>query len=472
MPFNSVEYFLFFSVVFLANWALFKNNTLRIFFLLLASFFFYASNNGWILLLLIGSTALDFYAARYIEDTPSAKASRKGALTISLVANLGTLAIFKYFNFFIDSALILAQGLGFSASPMAFEIFLPVGISFYTFQSMSYTIDVYQGKLKAERSFLNFAFFVAFFPQLVAGPIVRARYFLHQIPFQPKLSLQGMEAAFYLIASGLIKKLVLGDTLGDYADQAFGQADSAHAVILWLGLLAFTFQIYFDFSGYTDIAIGCARLLGFRLPPNFRRPYVAVSFSEFWRRWHISLSYWLRDYLYKNLGGNRGSLSQTYRNLMIVMILGGLWHGAAWTFVIWGALHGLFLALERFFNQAKTKKDLVGKPFSRFTRSFVIFFFCALAWLPFRATNFGELMDFVQGFIRVDVPLVLTLGHAVAFLIILGGYSAQWLGEVVSFKRLYKRSPFLIRAGFLTGATILTIIFSARGTQPFIYFQF
>jgi len=404
MPFNSFEYFIFFIIVFLFNWALFKTNKLRIGFLLIASWYFYASNNGWLLALLLASTAIDFVVGIVIEDSPN---KRKLALFISLLSNLGILGFFKYGNFFIDNFASASNTLGLGINTSVLEIMLPVGISFYTFQSMSYSIDVYHAKLKAERSFINFAFFVSFFPQLVAGPIVRARYFIHQIPHKPRLTLHGFEATLFLIASGLIKKIVLADTLGDYANVAFSNPTEAHAIIAWLGLFAFTFQIYFDFSGYTDIAIGCARFLGSRLPPNFRRPYVAVSFSEFWRRWHISLSFCLRDYLYKPLGGNKNGKIATYKNLILVMLLGGLWHGAAWTFVVWGGLHGLFLSIERLTGQGFHKKDLIGKPIERTTRTFIIFFFCALAWLPFRADNFESLLELIEALVRFDGPIQL-----------------------------------------------------------------
>lgn len=472
MPFNSFEYFLFFIVVFTLNWLLYKTDKLRIAFLLVASWYFYASNNGLLLLLLLASTLIDFVAGIVIEDNAKEPLKRKTALVVSLLSNLGMLGFFKYGNFFIDNAFLISEGLGMGISKPVLDIMLPVGISFYTFQSMSYSIDVYNGKLEAERSFTRFAFFVAFFPQLVAGPIVRARYFLHQIPHKPFLSMKGLEASLFLIASGLIKKMVLGDTLGDYADIAFADPAGAHAVVAWVGLLAFTFQIYFDFSGYTDVTIGCARLLGYRLPPNFRRPYVAVSFSEFWRRWHISLSFWLRDYLYKPLGGNRSGPLGTYRNLFLVMLLGGLWHGAAWTFVVWGGLHGLYLAAERFFKQVRFKRQFVDKPIERALRSVVVFVFCMLAWLPFRAASFSDLTDYVGALCRFDVPLTFSVGMGLSCLLIAGGYAMQWIGDFVSLKRLYLKQSLVLRALFLSGTFLLILVFSTRGVQPFIYFRF
>ncbi len=471
MPFNSIEYLLFFIAVLCVSWLLVGKPQLRILFLSLASYYFYASNNGWLLVLLLGSTAIDYFAAHRIEATGDTR-QRKLWLTASLVTNLGMLGVFKYFNFFIGTAQSGASLLGFDLTLPQSHILLPVGISFYTFQSMSYTIDVYSKKLKAERSFIRFAFFVSFFPQLVAGPIVRARYFLHQIPETPRLSMKAFEASLFLIFTGLFKKMVLGDTLGDYADLAFSSPDTTHAFVAWLGLYAFTFQIYFDFSGYTDIAIGCARLLGFRLPPNFRRPYTATSFSEFWRRWHISLSFWLRDYLYKPLGGNRKGDIRAYANLMITMLLGGLWHGANWTFIIWGGLHGLFLAIEKRLGLAKFSRDYHGKPIQRFFRSFIIFNLIVLTWLPFRATDFSHFIAYTKALFHFEQSLSITLGMLLAICIILGALGAQWFGELKSIKRLVLQQPFILRALFYAGIIILIIVFSARGTEPFIYFRF
>lgn len=438
---------------------------LRILFLLLASYFFYASNNGWILSLLLASTAVDYFAALKIENVVGPRA-KKTWLILSMIANLGMLGFFKYYNFFAESFIAA----GFPARTL--DIILPVGISFYTFQSMSYTIDVYRGRLKAEKSFLNFAFYVAFFPQLVAGPIVRAKYFLHQVPEKPRLNLRMLEGSLYLVFTGLFKKIVLGDTLGDFAGAAFDDPGSIGAVTAWLGLYAFTFQIYFDFSGYTDIAIGCARLLGYRLPPNFRRPYTAASFSEFWRRWHISLSYWLRDYLYIPLGGGRGSKIFNMRNLMITMLLGGLWHGAAWNFVIWGGIHGLMLAGERAFGMVHMARDFAGRAWVRFIHSFIVFQIVVLTWAPFRATGLENLTDFARSLIRFDHPAVITYGMVIAAMICAGGYGAQWIGERWSLRRFAVRQPVVMKALFYAGITICVVVFSARGSEPFIYFRF
>lgn len=471
MPFNSFEYLVFFLSVLAVSWLLAGRPQIRIVFLLAASYYFYASNNGWLLALIGTSTLIDYIAGLRIQDTDDQK-KRKAWLIGSLAVNLGILGFFKYFNFAAQSVAGAAHGMGIDASIPVYDIALPVGISFYTFQSMSYTIDVYMKRLEAERSFIRFAFFVSFFPQLVAGPIVRARYFLHQVGDAPKLGVQALEASLYLIFWGLFKKIVLADTLGVYADAAFAAPENASAAVAWLGLYAFTFQIYFDFSGYTDIAIGCARLLGYRLPPNFKRPYTAASLTEFWRKWHISLSFWLRDYLYKPLGGNRKGPGMTYFNLMVTMLLGGLWHGAAWTFVLWGGIHGAILALEKLTGQVRRGADYKGRAWKRILRSIVIFHVVVLTWLPFRATSWDNMTAYAQSLVNVDAGWTLTLGMVVAALIILGGLGAQWLGELTVVKRRFLALPLVVKAFMYAGLACAIVIFSARGVQPFVYFQF
>lgn len=471
MIFSSLEYWIFFLAALVGGWLLAGRPQWRILFLLLASYYFYASNNGVLLIIILVSTALDYWLAMRIEDTPTPK-ERKKWLIISMVANLGILGFFKYANFFSQSVATLAAAAGHDPGWQPLDIILPVGISFYTFQSMSYTIDVFTGRLKAERSFVRFAFFIAFFPQLVAGPIVRARYFLHQIDEKPQVSPRALDAALYLIFFGLFKKIVLADTLAVYVDAAFSNPAQADALTAWLGLYAFAFQIYFDFSAYTDIAMGCARLLGFRLPPNFRRPYTAVSFTEFWRRWHLSLSFWLRDYLYKPLGGNRKGAVRTYANLMITMLLGGLWHGAAWTFVLWGGLHGLLLAAEKKLGWDRLAHDYKGRPARRIVRSLVIFQLVVLTWLPFRAESWADFAAMVRALGRFDSAAVPTMGMAVCVLIMAAGLAAQWAGEAGSVKRAFLRLPLAVRASVYAGLAALIVVFAARGAQPFVYFQF
>lgn len=473
MIFSSVEYLVFFVGTLIVAWLLAGRPQWRILFLLLASYYFYASNNGMLLAIILVSTLLDFWLAIKIEDTDD-KRRRKIWLIVSMVTNLGLLGFFKYANFFTQSIASLATAAtGTDPGWEPLDILLPVGISFYTFQSMSYTIDVFTNRLKAERSFTRFAFFIAFFPQLVAGPIVRARYFMHQMDGTPRLSMQALESALYLIFIGLFKKVVLADTLAVYVEDAFSNPNEAGAFTAWLGLYAFAFQIYFDFSAYTDIAMGCARLLGFRLPPNFKRPYTAASFTEFWRRWHISLSFWLRDYLYKPLGGNRKGAVRTYINLMITMLLGGLWHGAAWTFVLWGGLHGLMLALEKKLGLGKFARDYKGRPVARLIRATIIFQLVVLTWLPFRATSWDNMTAMARALVRPDpAGFVPSWGMLLAALIMAGGLAAQWSGDLFSLKRQFLRLPLVVK-GLCYGALAAAIVvFTARGAQPFVYFQF
>ena len=343
MLFNSLEFWIFFSLVLLFSRLLPRRP--RNLFLLGASYLFYMWWDARFIVLIVASTLVDFLVGRSLHNARGR--SRWWLLIASLAANLGLLGFFKYYNFLAGS---LAGLLGISARTLHLDIILPVGISFYTFQSMSYTIDIYRGKLEPVKRLTDFALYVAFFPQLVAGPIVRAREFFPQLFQWRPPSHERTEKGISLILVGLVKKMVLADNFARISDLYFGDV-AAHpgAWAAWSATFAFAMQIFFDFSGYTDIARGCGRLLGYEFPVNFRRPYLAGSITEFWRRWHISLSSWLRDYLYIPLGGNRRGSWTTYENLMVTMLLGGLWHGASWNFVLWGGYHGLLLAGERSF---------------------------------------------------------------------------------------------------------------------------
>lgn len=315
-------------------------------FLLAASYVFYAWWDYRFLALLLFSTVWDYFlgAALILAPTP---ARRKLLLILSLVGNLGLLGFFKYFGFFVTSAAHLLELLGFQPHLPVLHILLPAGISFYTFQSMSYVIDLYRGKIAPARSFLDFALALTFFPHLVAGPIQRADTLLRQIELPRLLTWNHFRTGLLLMLLGYFKKCAIADSLAPFVDRIFLHPERCSSFLLLLGLYFFAFQIYADFSGYTDIARGVSRLFGFELVINFNQPYFATSITDFWRRWHISLSTWLRDYLYIPLGGNRHGGLYTYRNLFITMLLGGLWHGASWTFVLWGGLHGLFLSLHK-----------------------------------------------------------------------------------------------------------------------------
>lgn len=358
MIFSSWLFAVFFIVVYGVYWAL-PNRRWRHPFLLIASYVFYMSWNVWLVSIIIALTIFDFTVGLLLEKI-AAPNRRKLLLVASLAANLGVLAVFKYADFFVLSLRGLLETAGINANLHTLSIILPVGISFHTFQTMSYTIDVYRGKLPATRSLPDFALFVAFFPQLVAGPITRASHFLPQLADEKRFEWLRLESAVVLFMVGLTKKLLIADQLATLVDPVFADPTRFVSRDLWLAMFCYGGQIYCDFSGYTDMAIAAAAMLGFDLPTNFVNPYLATGLSDFWRRWHISLSTWLRDYLYIPLGGSRAGRWLTARNLMITMLLGGLWHGASWTFVVWGAIHGLALIVARAAsspNRAETARE-------------------------------------------------------------------------------------------------------------------
>ena len=465
MLFNSLEYLLFFIIVLFLSWLTLCLPRLRIGLLLAASYTFYALNNHWLILLIMGSTLIDFVAGLKITKNPSLTV-RKRWLGASIAANLSVLGYFKYFNFFADNISFLLQGLGIEADWVDLNILLPVGISFYTFQSMSYTIDVYRKKIRAEQSLLHFAFYISYFPQLIAGPIVRASDFLPQTKIMPKLDRQALDQALYRIFKGLFKKVVLADFLARYADLTFKTPGDVDSLTAWIGIYAFSLQIYFDFSGYTDIAIGCARLMGFKLPENFNAPYVAATFSDFWRRWHITLSTWLRDYLYFPLGGSRtNKKSGVYRNLLITMSLCGLWHGAAWPFALWGVMHGCILCLERFLG-------LNNKRSASWLHAFIMFQLFTLSWLPFRATTFAELSTLVSKLLSFEAVTNITIGMVVVLLIVSGAWLAQFYSVKHSYDQFLVKLPLGVK-GFAYGIMwAVIVVFNSAEIQPFIYFKF
>lgn len=343
MLFNSVIFGIFFVIVFYLYWLLFKNNIrLRNIFLIICSYIFYGWWDWRFLSLIIISSTIDYVIGLKIHSEGNAS-TRKKLLQVSLLVNLGFLGVFKYFNFFIESLSTAFGTMGFTIGDVTLNIILPVGISFYTFQTLSYTLDIYYRKMEPTKDPFAFFAFVSFFPQLVAGPIERAKHLLPQFSEKKEFIYDGFQSGLLLMAWGFFKKIVIADRLAKFVDNAYkfnGEIESSTAAF---AVLFFTFQLYLDFSAYSDIAIGSSRLLGFNLSLNFKRPYLATSFSDFWNRWHISLSSWFRDYVYIPLGGNRGSKNNLRRNILIVFLLSGLWHGASWNFVIWGFLNALFL---------------------------------------------------------------------------------------------------------------------------------
>lgn len=386
MLFNSYTFWIFFGLVALVY--RFLEHRWRNRFLLVASYFFYGFWDWRFLALIAFSTLVDFFAAQQIADAKGASPRRKAWLMVSVFVNLGLLGVFKYLGFFVSEFNSLLTTIGVGSTLPGIELILPVGISFYTFQTLSYTIDVYRNQTRPARDILDFALYVSFFPQLVAGPIERSSHLLPQVvnPRKP-LDEERFRVGLYYVINGLFRKIVIADNMALIANHTFAQpAAELNAWQILLGVYAFAFQIYGDFSGYSSIAQGVAKWLGFDLMDNFRHPYFAKSPQEFWQRWHISLSSWLRDYLYIPLGGNRGGPFATYRNLILTMLLGGLWHGAAWTFVIWGGIHGTWLAIHRRF--AGKRSDLLnGGKILSIIKIFITFHLVCLCWLFFRADS-------------------------------------------------------------------------------------
>ncbi len=385
MLFNSVEFLCFLPAVFLLYWFALKDNLKgQNVLVLIASYVFYGAWDPRFLALIILSSVIDFLLGQAIFDTEN-KRRRKLYLFISLFVNLGLLGFFKYYGFFVDSFVELLNTIGFQAHKSTLNIILPVGISFYTFQTLSYTIDIYRKRLEPTRDLIAFSTFVAFFPQLVAGPIERASnllpQFLKKRTFNEEYAVSGLRIMLW----GFFKKVVIADRLAEYVDIVYSSPGEFQGISLIIATFFFALQIYCDFSGYSDIAIGTARLMGFDLMTNFRTPYFATSLREFWQRWHISLSTWFRDYVYIPLGGNRVGEARKIFNLMVTFLVSGLWHGANWTFVIWGGIHGLILSLETVFRKSK--------PFSfvpNFIKGIFIFAVVCLAWVFFRADNVSD----------------------------------------------------------------------------------
>jgi alginate O-acetyltransferase complex protein AlgI len=477
MIFTSIA-FLSFCIVCFAGHAVLRGRA-RGYFLLFCSCYFYGSWDVRFLALLLGSVLVDFFVAHAVARAVEPR--RRWLLFISIAFNLGVLAFFKYAGFFVESLSTTLGWLGARAPLPALDIVLPVGISFYTFQTLSYTVDVYRRRLPPSRDLLDFALFVMFFPQLMAGPIERAERLLPQMaavsrePWRPDLS------GLALIGLGLFKKLALADAVQFYAGALSAPAE-AHPAALWFATYAFAFQIYWDFSAYSDIALGLARLLGVELMTNFRSPYAALGPSDFWRRWHISLSEWLRDYLYVTLGGNRGGTARTYRNLMLTMLLGGLWHGAAWHFVLWGAYHGLLLIAARALGGRLTR----GWPsWTRPLQTLAFFHLVCLGWALFRV---GSLEDCLAAWRKLLLFDGLGLGPWLAQLAEMRElvpvvswfcvFVAAWLMQYLrpqSSKELVAalwRWPALPRALAVGSLVYLAMLLAPLSPPEFIYFRF
>ena len=464
MLFNSIEYFYFFVVTYLFYWALAKKQLIfQNSFLLISSYVFYGWWDYRFLGLILISTVIDFFLAKQIYTTQESQI-KKLLLTISLFVNLGLLAFFKYYNFFIDSWVELLTSVGYEFnSTTTLEIILPVGISFYTFQTLSYTIDVYYGRLKPSKSFINFATFVSLFPQLVAGPIERAKNLLPQLEqprsFSKKFLLQGL----YLMLWGLFKKIVIADSLAPLTDKIFEDPSLYNGGTLLLGLLYFTFQIYCDFSGYSDIAIGTAKCFGFQFKTNFNFPYFAQNISDFWRRWHMSLSNWFRDYIFIPLGGSKVSTIKFIRNILVVFLVSGLWHGANWTYVFWGLTHALIYFVTQYI-----KLPIHSSGFKNIVTTCFTFIAVMIAWVFFRSPTIVYAFEYLTDLVmRFSIPQYPLKGLYYIFILLF-------------FDFCFRTNPQHIFKGFSSFQKQLSIIvfiafiwvhFSSS-PQNFIYFQF
>ncbi|MBL0055973.1 MAG: MBOAT family protein [Chitinophagaceae bacterium] len=494
MVFNSLTFVAFFIVMLILHnlpfsWKVKKIN------LLLASYVFYAAWNPPFILLLWLSTVVDFFVGRALYNQQN-KHKRKLLLVVSLIGNLGMLCFFKYGGFILENFTSLVNLLGMDYHPAKPNIILPAGISFYTFTTLCYTIDMYKRKSEPVKSMLDFSLFVTFFPHLVAGPIVRPPQLVPQFETPRKATQQQLMNGLFLLSIGLFMKVVLADSmLAATADSIFGSAREPYGALdAWTGVLAFSGQIFFDFAGYSTCAIGVAACLGFVLPENFLYPYGAIGFSDFWRRWHITLSAWLRDYLYIPLGGNRKGKFRTYINLMITMLLGGLWHGANWTFVVWGALHGFYLWMEKIvqgFSRVKVipisaapsgevgvlgvlPAPLKTKTFRNFLLAMVTFFFINVTWVFFRAPDFHSAWMLLKSMFNVypkATPSLATLSIIKVGVIVVFMVAFHWLMRDTKVLSVAGKMPWWL-VGLIWSVLILLLVWSQESSSSFIYFQF
>jgi alginate O-acetyltransferase complex protein AlgI len=472
MLFNSFTFVVFFVVVYTLYLVLRRNHRAQNLLLLVASFVFYGAWNWRFLFLLLVTLVNEFLASHWIARSDSPR-YRKRVLFWSVGIDLAILVFFKYFNFFSQNVGDLLGLVGLHPGDIALQILLPIGISFYIFQGISYTVDVYRRRLEPPARFTDFSLFVSFFPQLVAGPIERATNLMPQILRPRRIQASQVNAGLFLILWGYFQKVVIADNLALLANQVFNQYTTFTGLDLVIGVLAFAFQIFCDFSGYSDIARGIAKLMGFDLMVNFRTPYFALNPSDFWSRWHISLSTWLRDYLYIPLGGNRGGSVKTYRNLMITMLLGGLWHGAAWNFVAWGAFHGLLLIGYKMVGL--DGGHLVERKRLRHTinglQMLIMLGFTLIGWVLFRARSMEQAFYFLGNAGFATSAETAAMAYNLAFFagpLVLVQIAQYWARDLLVLTRL----PVVLRSPAYAWLLLWIIIFGARESIEFIYFQF
>jgi alginate O-acetyltransferase complex protein AlgI len=490
MLFNSIEFIIFFIVVVTTLVAI-KQRKFQHVFILSASYFFFYYTSNYLIILLIFTTIWDYYFGNIIYKTKDLK-TKKLILIASLIGNLGLLGFFKYADFAITQINFLGNQFNLATHIPLLNLALPIAISFYTFHSITYTVGIYRNQIPPARSFTEYAIFVAFFPQLVAGPILRAKEFLPQLrekidSFKSGTKLRqiviteaNLKIGITLIALGFFKKMFIADNVAGLVNSVFENPIGLESFTIIIATFAFGVQIYCDFSGYTDIAIGAALILGLKIPINFNKPYFAQSPSDFWRKWHISLSTWLRDYLYIPLGGNKKSKSRTYLNLLIVMFLGGLWHGAAWNFIVWGTMHGLYLVIHKVvsdkFPSVKSHiffKTKIGLIFSIFVTQYFVF----LAWIPFRVSDSESMIYSIQKYIFLDFQILDTItyleSHKIRVMILI----IFVIFHFISYKK--GNLPLLISNWkieywfmFLVGIILSILFFYVGNSEDFIYFQF
>ncbi|SNR25102.1 MBOAT family protein [Flavobacterium sp. ov086] len=482
MLFNSVNFAFFLLLIFILYWFVVKKSfKFQNILLLIASYFFYACWDWRFLFLLVFSTLLDYYTGIKMSEAKS-QSNKKFWFWLSIAVNLGFLGIFKYYNFFASSFANVISSFGFSISPLFLKVILPVGISFYTFHGLSYVIDIYKDRIKPERNFVDYSVFVSFFPLLVAGPIERATHLLPQIKKERNFDYSKAVDGLKQILWGLFKKVVIADQCAEYANMIFNNSTEYSGSTLLVGAIFFTFQIYGDFSGYSDIAIGTARLFGIDLLRNFAFPYFSRDIAEFWRRWHISLSTWFRDYLYIPLGGSKGGNWMKIRNIFIIFLVSGFWHGANWTFIVWGFLNALFILPSIIFNTNRTNLDIVaqGKYFptiKELVSMFLTFSLTVFAWIFFRAENLSHAWNIITKIFSKSLfvypmyenddfvkPLMLLM---IIFVLV------EWFGreQQYAIAKLGNALPKIIRWG-LYYVIIIAIFYFAGTEQKFIYFQF
>ncbi|WP_264535031.1 MBOAT family O-acyltransferase [Flavobacterium sp. N1736] len=483
MFFNSITFAVFLPIVFFLYWFIFnKTKSTQNALLIVASYYFYSCWDWRFLFLLVFSTFLDYYTGIQIEKGKSER-SRKFWFWLSIIVNLGFLAVFKYYNFFADSFSHLLNSAGFKASPILLEVILPVGISFYTFHGLSYVIDIYYKRIKAEYNFVDYSLFVSYFPLLVAGPIERATHLLPQVKVKREFDYSNAVDGLRQVLWGLFKKVVIADNCAYYANLAFDNPDSNSGSTLVLGVIFFAFQIYGDFSGYSDIAIGISKLFGIDLLRNFNYPYFSRDIAEFWRRWHISLSSWFRDYVYIPLGGSKGSKFTQIRNVLIIFIVSGFWHGANWTFIVWGLLNALFILPSVFFKTNRNNLDLIAKERSyptfkeliQMTRTFAIICF---AWIFFRAKDLNTAFSYIK---RIFSSSLFTIPRfdskpisiKILLMLILFLLIKEWTSRSHSYALYMKdsKSPYSRWALYFL-IFILISIWGVTAKTEFIYFAF